>query len=147
MCISNILGNKTTKTIKTSKQKPKARTSCLLRMKLEDVAVSLELVWDRECHGRAGSAPLAATVGSARVQEAFPPAEGSSDRRRAGLGGRAWLRSRESREQSPCSFVTAQGIAVEFCAVCGWTGNLLIFLGKFSYKLSLCTCDTDARIS
>lgn len=41
------------KTVKTSKQKAKARISCLLRMKLEDVGVYLEFLWDRECRGRA----------------------------------------------------------------------------------------------
>lgn len=34
-------------------------------------------------------------------------------------------------------------IAGEFCAIWPWTRNFLIVLGKLTYKLSLCTYDTE----
>lgn len=116
-------------------------------MKLEDVAVHLELLWGGECHGRASSVQLSPVVGSARAQEAFPPSEGSSDRRWAELGEPGSTAGIPGAVSAPLSSHKRIQIAMEFCAVSAWIRNLLIFRGKFTYKLSLCTCDTDARIS
>lgn len=122
---------KPTKTIKASKQKPKARISCLLRMKVRHVGVYPDLLWDRECReGRVvRSSPRQWAV------EGLGAGSASTSR------GQQWPAGRSV--PAPLSLQRRTQTAREFFAIWAWTRNLLVVLGKFTYKLSLCTCDTE----
>lgn len=134
--------NKRTKTVQTSKQNPKASVSCLLRMKLGAVAVYLELLWDRGCHeGRVvHNLTHGRGVCRARCRKPF-------HQRRAAVTGRQLSLDPPPGLQGAVSLLLSlrrrTPIAGEFCAILPWTRNFLIVLGKLTYKLSLCTYDTE----
>lgn len=102
------------------------------------------------CLSRAsvGSGMSGKGAGSARL----PPAVGCGGlcaERVSTSGGQQWPAGGAepgSTAAIPGSGVSLHGrahIAMEFCAIPAWTRNLLILLGKFTYKPSLCTCDTE----
>lgn len=86
---------------KNKQAKAQSQNRLLAEDETGGCSCSPELLWVWECHQRASFVQLTPIVRcwGARVQKAFPPAEGSSDQQQ-GWAREAWLHTRDFRKQS-----------------------------------------------